>query len=383
MSYNSLGRTDMKVSSLSLGASSLGGMFAAVEDEDEAVEVVLRALKAGINLIDTAPWYRKSERLLGGALRRVPRQAYYINTKVGRYPPQENEDEGGMYNMFDFRAEKVVESVHASLEILGVRYLDCVHVHDPEFSPDLRIVLEETLPALAKLKEEGLVRYIGVAGYPLPVLTRLVREAPVSLDTCLTYAHCTLLDDSLHTSGFLASLEERGVGLINASPLAMGLLTHSTPPPWHPASEEHRALCRQAAAFCREHPHGPFDLARLALRFTLAQPRVPTTLLSTACLRELDANLLVLSRPLTAVESEASRRVREEILAPVQGCGWEGVEVKAYWAGVDKGEVMRRLYKGRGGGAGKGGEKSAGGSFSSTHGEPVTQRCHVKGLPGT
>ena len=358
MTYNPLGRTCMRVSALSLGASSLGGMFSAVDDEDEAVDVVIRALKGGINLIDTAPWYQKSERILGLALRNVPREAYYINTKVGRYPLSNSSgggsgDDGGEEEedrMFDFRGQTVTKSVYNSLATLGVSYLDCVHVHDPEFCPDLNIILHETLTAFAKLKKEGLVHHIGVAGYPLSILTRLVQESPVSLDTCLSYCHYTLLDTSLVDCGLLALLEQRGIGLINASPFAMGLLTQKGPPAWHPATDTQTKACRQAAEYCeaQSSTHGQeINLARLALRFTLSEPRIPTTLLSTASVAELTENLRNYHTSLTKAEEKALQYLRKELLAPLKEggkVGWEGVEVNAYWASVGKRHVLKTVY---------------------------------------
>jgi len=358
MTYKSLGRTGMRVSALSLGASSLGGMFSAVDDEDEAVDVVIRALKGGINLIDTAPWYQKSERILGLALRNVPREAYYINTKVGRYPLTNSSgggggDDGGEEEedrTFDFRAQTVTKSAYNSLATLGVSYLDCVHVHDPEFCPDLNIILHETMPALAKLKKEGLVRHIGVAGYPLSVLNRLVQESPVPLDTCLSYCHYTLLDTSLVDCGLLALLEQKGIGLINASPFAMGLLTQKGPPAWHPATDTQKKACRQAAEYCEAQSsmHGQeINLARLALRYTLSEPRIPTTLLSTASVVELNENLRSYHTPLTKAEEKIMQHVRKKmfVLSNLGGkVGWEGVEANAYWASVGKRHVLKTVY---------------------------------------
>jgi len=356
MKYNSLGRTGMRVSALSLGASSLGGMFTAVDDEDEAVDVVIRALKCGINLIDTAPWYQKSERILGLALRDVPRKAYYINTKVGRYPISTNRSTGDddredeEDRMFDFRGETVIESVYESLATLGVSYLDCVHVHDPEFCPDLNIILHETLPALRKLKKEGIVRHIGVAGYPLSILTRLVQESTVSLDTVLSYCHHTLLDTSLVDSGFLALLREKGIGLINASPFAMGLLTHNGPPAWHPATNCQKKACRQALEYCSalSHVQGrEISLARLALRFAFAEPRIPTTLFSTSSVMELTENLRDYHAPLTKAEESVMRHVCKEYFAALKKggkVGWEGVEVNAYWTSVGKRHILKKVY---------------------------------------
>jgi L-galactose dehydrogenase len=168
------------------------------------------------------------------------------------------------------------------------------------------------------------VRFIGITGYPLEVLERLVRESRVGLDTCLSYCHLTLEDSTLLASSLLPLLEERGVGVINASPLAMGLLTDAGPPPWHPATPVVKVSCprhgpevcrevswpscvcvfgdvgnesmlwleglrhagvntAQAAEFCAARG---VDIARLALHFTLSNKRLACTLVSMASLKE-------------------------------------------------------------------------------------------------
>jgi hypothetical protein len=98
-----------------------------------------------VNLLDTAPWYGygESERILGRCLRAagVPRGAYYLSTKVGRYLPD-------LLEQFDFTYARTLRSVDESLARLQVDYIDTVQVHDPEFAPSLDIILSETLPAL-------------------------------------------------------------------------------------------------------------------------------------------------------------------------------------------------------------------------------------------
>ncbi len=93
-------------------------------DESEAIKTVHEAIKKGINFIDTAPWYghRKSEELLGRELKGIPRRAYYIATKIGRY-------ESDVENMFDFSGKKTRESVKKSLELLGVDSIDVIQVY--------------------------------------------------------------------------------------------------------------------------------------------------------------------------------------------------------------------------------------------------------------
>src|ERR1700726_1714105 len=124
MQFRPLGRTGLKLSWLSFGASSLGQEFRPV-DLNEALRSVRTALDLGMNFIDTSPFYGRgmSECLLGVALRDVPRGQYYLGTKLGRYDRAH----------FDFSARRVAESVDVSLSRLGVEYLDIMLCHDIEF----------------------------------------------------------------------------------------------------------------------------------------------------------------------------------------------------------------------------------------------------------
>ena len=115
MEFRPLGSTGLDLSVLSFGASSLGQEFRSV-DLNEALRSVRVALDSGMNFIDTSPYYGRgmSEVLLGVALKDVPRDQYYLGTKLGRYDA----------NHFDFSAKRVVESVDISLHRMGVDYLD-------------------------------------------------------------------------------------------------------------------------------------------------------------------------------------------------------------------------------------------------------------------
>ena len=128
----------------------------------QARELVLGVLKAGVNMIDSSHWYGqgRSERMLGYALKGVPRSAYYINTKIGRY------DKDPM-RMFDFSYEKTYQAGLDSLRRLGLEQIDSLQIHDPEFAPSIEVVVDECIPALQKLKAEGKIRLIGMTGYPL------------------------------------------------------------------------------------------------------------------------------------------------------------------------------------------------------------------------
>ncbi|CAH1790169.1 unnamed protein product, partial [Owenia fusiformis] len=261
MKYNALGATGMDVSLLSFGASSLGSVFHET-DEEECIKVVEKVVKSGINLIDVAPWYGhgKAETVLGKGLKNIPREAYYLTTKVGRYLPEVSET-------FDFSAERTLRSVDESLERLGLTYIDVIQVHDMEFAPSLDIIINETLPALQKAKDSGKARFIGITGYPLGNFKEILERSTVKIDTILTYCHGSMNDNSLQEH--IGYFKSKGVGVINASPVSMGLLSDRGPPAWHPALPHIKEQCAKAAAYCKEKK---VDISRLALHFTLAQP---------------------------------------------------------------------------------------------------------------
>ena len=185
MKFRSLGRTGLKVPWLSFGASSLGQEFRPV-DLNEAIRSVHVALDLGMNFIDTSPFYGRgmSECLLGVALRGVPRDRYLLGTKLGRYDAAH----------FDFSARRVVESVDVSLHRMGVDYLDIILCHDIEFV-DMNQIVEETLPALRKIQQQGKVRFVGVSGYPMKMFQFVLDRA--ELDVVLSYNHYTLQNTML------------------------------------------------------------------------------------------------------------------------------------------------------------------------------------------
>ena len=148
MKYREIGGTGMKVSQLSFGASSLGGVFHDI-DENRAIEAVHAAVDGGMNFIDVSPYYGhyRAETVLGKALRGIGRDRYYLSTKVGRY------GKDGV-NTWDYSARRAKESVYESMERLGIDHIDLINVHDIEFA-DLHQVAGETLPALVELREQG------------------------------------------------------------------------------------------------------------------------------------------------------------------------------------------------------------------------------------
>jgi L-galactose dehydrogenase len=303
MKYRPLGRTGLQISCLSYGASPLGSVFEKIHEPD-GIRTVHTALDLGINFIDVSPFYglTVAETVLGKALATVRRDRYYLATKVGRY--------GHEMKDFDFSAARVTRSVDESLERLGVDYVDLIQCHDIEFG-SLQQVIDETLPALRKVVAAGKARFVGITGLPLKVFPAVLDKAPV--DTILSYCHYSLNDTAL--AGLIPDLERRGVGIISASPLSMGLLSNRGAPNWHPAPQEVRAACAKAAAFCREKGT---DIAKLAVQFAVAEPRIATTLVGTASPENITNNVKWAGEPL----DETLLADVREILTPIHDVTW-------------------------------------------------------------
>ncbi len=284
MEYREIGRTGMKVSALSFGASSLGSVFRETK-EGEAVAAVHTAVDLGMNFIDVSPYYGhyKAETVLGKALREIKRDKYFLSTKVGRY------GKDGV-NTWDYSTRRATESVYESMERLGVDYIDLINVHDIEFA-DLRQVVDETLPALVALRDKGVVGHVGITDLQLENLQWVIDHvAPGTVESILNFCHFTLNDDKL--LDYLDYFEQRGIGVINASPLSMGLLSRRGVPAWHPAPKRLVDACRRAVEYCDAKG---YPIEKLAMQYSLSEPRIATTLFSSANPENVAKNIAFVS----------------------------------------------------------------------------------------
>lgn len=307
MQYHEIGKTGMKVSSLGFGASSLGGVFHDLK-EKQGIDAVFTAIESGINFIDVSPYYGyyKAETVLGKALKDIKRDKYYLSTKVGRY------GENGK-NTWDYSAKKVTASVYESMERLNVDYLDIINVHDIEFA-DLHQVVDETLPALVKLKEEGVVKHVGITDLQLENLKWVIDRVPEgTVESILNFCHYCLCDDKL--ADFLDYFEQKGVGIINASPLSMGLLTERGVPDWHPAPKSLIEACAKAAEYCKTKN---FPIEKLAMQFSVSNDRIATTLFSTTNSDNVKKNIESINEP---IDWDLVKEVRD-IIGDQQRVSW-------------------------------------------------------------
>jgi len=284
MEYRPLGRTGLKISKLSLGGSALGRAVTPA-DEAEAVRTVHLALDLGINLIDTSPLYgtTRAETVLGMGLRGLRRDRYILATKVGRYGLRD----------FNFSAERVTRSFDESCARLGVDTIDLLHCHDIEFG-DLNQIVEETLPALVKLRQAGKIRFIGITGLPLKIFPAILDRVPAgTVDVILSYCHYNLNDDTL--TGIIPRLKAAGVGIIHAAPTGLGMLTEAGPPDWHFAPQRIKDGCKVAVDYCRARG---VDIVKMCVQFSTANPDITTTLIGTNQSEEIRRDVAYADAPI-------------------------------------------------------------------------------------
>ena len=228
-----LGRHGTRLTTIGFGAATLGDVYGAM-DERRAQRVVHHAYERGIRYFDTSPYYGRglSERRLGAALRGL-RSRVFLATKGGRQD----------LAAFDFRAAPLAASLEESLRRLQTDWIDLYQLHDIEFAPRA-LILEEALPTLERLRAQGKIRFIGISGYPPSLLRDIAENFP--LDTVLSYCQHNLLIENI--GELVACCAARGIALLNASVLHMGVLTAAGASPWHPAPPAvHEASARAAA----------------------------------------------------------------------------------------------------------------------------------------
>ena len=301
MERKRLGQTDLDVSILGFGAAPLGGEYGTI-DAAEAERAVHYAIDHGINFFDTAPYYGRtvSEERLGQALA-GRRDEVLIATKCARYGLDD----------FDFSAKRVEESIDESLKRLRTDYVDLYQIHDIEFG-DLRQVIEEAVPAARKVQQAGKARYIGITGLQLKALRQVAAAQPV--DTILSYARYNLMAQDLDDL-MTPFARENGIGLINASPLHLRILTPMGAPEWHLAEPEVQEIGRKVVELCdaRGKP-----TPKVALRFCLDHPHISTTLVGLATVDQVRQNLEIL-------DEESDPELLAEIgalVAPVRNRIW-------------------------------------------------------------
>ena len=274
MQRRKLGKTALEISVLGFGTSPFGNVFGHTDlcDNQGAVDA---AVDAGINFFDVSPYYglTLAEERLGQVLE-GHRQKVVLATKCGRYGAEE----------FDFSAKRIRREVEKSLRRLRTDYVDLLQAHDIEFVSFDQIV-HEAIPTMRELQVEGKARYIGITGYPVGLLKRTAEH--VLVDSILSYCRYNLMNTDIDAE-LVPFVKDREIGLINASPLMMGVLTENGAPAWHPGSESLQVAGQRAAAAAVRHG---VNISALALQFAIARPTVASTLVGMATADQVKENL--------------------------------------------------------------------------------------------
>jgi D-threo-aldose 1-dehydrogenase len=300
-----LGRTDLSVTRLGLGAASIGGLFTPVADTD-AIALVRHAWDIGLRYFDVAPLYGygAGERRLGAGLAGRHRDDFVISTKVGRLVRAAGDiptgadidrqalgdrddayyaDTTGRRIVFDYSADGVRRSIEESLERLGMARIDVVLIHDPEDHWDAAI--GQAFPALARLRAEGSVGAIGVGLKDASMLARFAREG--DFDVFLVAGRYTLLDQDALTE-LLPMCVERDIAVIVGGVMNSGVLADPRPGThfeYGPAPAKVIERARDLAVVCERHG---VPLRAAAMQFPLAHPAVTGLIAGVRSIDHLD-----------------------------------------------------------------------------------------------
>jgi D-threo-aldose 1-dehydrogenase len=304
MRKRTIGGTSLSVTEAGFGGGPIGGLYRAVSSE-QAQAALEAGWDAGIRYYDVAPHYGlgRAEQEFGAFLRTKPRDEFVLSTKVGRVlVPQEG---GGRDDdlfdvpathrrVWDFSRDGVRRSFEDSLDRMGVDRVDVLLLHDVEehFEESLRT----GYPALAELRDEGLVRAIGAGMGEEALLARLVRETDV--DVVMLAGRITLLDQS-GLDELLPLCAERDVAVLAAAPFNSGVLASARP--GEDSTFEYRSVpaevlerARRIAEVCEAHG---VTLPQAAMALPLQQPAVASVVLGMRSAEEVRANLALLERP--------------------------------------------------------------------------------------
>lgn len=273
MEYTLFGKTGLKVSKLGLGGAPLAGDFGKTE-EDEVQRMIHQAIDSGINFIDTAPLYGlgESERRIGKALAGGRRNQVIIASKAVRSDLR-----------YDY--ESTIKSVDESLQRLQTDWIDILQLHDVESQP-YDLIINETIPALQKLKQEGKIRFTGVTTRVLPLLMEFMKTG--SFDSIQFYTRYMLIDHTAKDE-VLPLAKEMGIGVINGSVLGLGLLAESAAHFLDQEIVKKASVRMEQLKFLRKTE--PKGLIEPGMRFSLGNPDIHVTLTGTSTISEIRENV--------------------------------------------------------------------------------------------
>ncbi|GAA1819791.1 aldo/keto reductase [Luedemannella flava] len=287
---------------LAVGTAPLAGLYEPVSAA-AAADTLEAAWAGGVRLFDTAPHYGAglAERRLGEFLRGRSRDGYTVVTKVGRLlvPGRAAHDEEGfvggpsdLVRVRDYSADGVRRSLEESLTRLGLDRVDVALIHDPDDHWDEAVA--GAFPALARLRDEGVVRAIGAGMNQSAMLARFVRETDV--DVVLVAGRYTLLDREA-AAELLPLCAERGVGVLVGGAFNSGILADPNPGARFNYAPADPAVLGRARAMQRLCAAYGLPLAAAALQFPLRHPAVSAVVAGVRSAAEIREDLALLEVP--------------------------------------------------------------------------------------
>ena len=292
------------ISQFGVGTAPFGGLYTSMSESD-AADVVRTALDNGINYFDTAPHYGKgtSERRLGSLLKNYPRSSYIFSTKIGRIlvpttgdvDPDFADAEKGVERVFDFSAQGVERSIKDSLERMGADSIDIVFIHDPDDHADWAIT--EAYPELEKMRNQGVIKAIGVGMNQSAIPTRFVNET--GIDIVLIAGRYTLLDQSADKDLLPAALR-KGVSIIAAGVYNSGILANPVAGATYDYAPASPAIIERAQTIAAILKEQGVSLSRAALQYPLRHKAVKAILVGCRSAREVHENFSALNETVPA-----------------------------------------------------------------------------------
>jgi D-threo-aldose 1-dehydrogenase len=336
--WTRLGRSKTRVTRLGLGTAPLGNLYAPVV-EDEALAAVHAAFALHIRYFDTAPLYGHgmSEHRCGEALRRYPRDAFVLSSKVGRllHPGRALDDAFDGYadalpfrTVYDYGYDGTMRSFEDSLQRLGMDRIDILLVHDIDVRTHglagqksrLEEAVEGAFRALRRLRDEGVVGAIGLGVNEVDVCIAVARR--VDIDCILLAGRYSLLEQGA-LDELLPLCEARDIGVIVGGPFNSGILAGGTAGEarydYAIAPPDVLDRVRRIDAVCRRHR---VPLAAAALQFPYGHPAVATVIPGARTRAEVEQNVASLQVAIPVDlwrELKAERLMRDDAPCPTDG----------------------------------------------------------------
>jgi D-threo-aldose 1-dehydrogenase len=308
------GRINLQVTDMGFGSAPIGNFLKPITEEISDA-MVQRAWHHGMRYFDTAPYYGHglSEARIGHSLRWKPRSAYVVSSKVGRVlkpAPRAAIDFKPWVNAlpfvchFDYSYDGTMRSFEDSLQRLGLEHIDILYIHDADVFTHgaekqkfyFRQAMEGCYPALVKLREQGLVKAIGVGVNDGHVMLDFMKQG--DFDCLLMAGRYTLLEQE-PLEELMPLCETRSAAIVIGGGLNSGILATGAVPGakynYAPAPEHIMERVRKIEAVCAAHK---VPLAAAALQFLLAHPAVASHVPGTRTVEQMNQNVAWITHPI-------------------------------------------------------------------------------------